>query len=106
MGISSMSLMISMMVATTQLWFTANQKMTISVKKLSESVDWKFCENILAPTTLFFCHFHMDNKQQVFDVYNEIVKPEYVEKPKREYWRCTWLIKRYGFYFVHQGDTR
>ncbi|KAI3697109.1 hypothetical protein L6452_29865 [Arctium lappa] len=45
-------------------------------------------------------------KQQVFDVYNGTVKPECVEKPKRDYWRYTWLIKRDGFYFVHRGDTR
>ncbi|KAI3697104.1 hypothetical protein L6452_29859 [Arctium lappa] len=72
----------------------------------NQSVDWKFCENILDPRTLFFCHFHMDNKQQVFDVYNKTVKLEYVEKPKRDYWRCTCLIKRDGFYFVHWGDMR
>ncbi|KAJ9558711.1 hypothetical protein OSB04_013325 [Centaurea solstitialis] len=67
-----------------------------------QSVDWHFCENVFGPSTLFFCHFYMGNRQQVFDVFNKSVKPQCHEKHKPEHWRCTWLVRRDGFYIVHR----
>ncbi|KAL4561157.1 hypothetical protein LXL04_033319 [Taraxacum kok-saghyz] len=74
----------------------------IGVKTIgfNQSVEWKFCEKIWTPSTLFFCHFYMGNVEQVFDVYNNGIGPQCVERKKEEYWRCTWLIKTDGFYFV------
>nr|XP_043611812.1 S-protein homolog 1-like [Erigeron canadensis] len=64
-----------------------------------ETIDWKFCENIIAPSTLFFCHFYNGNKEQVFDVFNDTLGAFCDEKDrKKTYYRCTWMAKLEGFY--------
>ncbi|GJW67229.1 plant self-incompatibility S1 [Tanacetum coccineum] len=64
-----------------------------------QSVDWKFCETIITPGTLYFCHFYKGNQEQVFDVFNDKIKHTCREKDRKmDYWACTWLIRSDGFY--------
>ena len=66
----------------------------------NESVHWQFCENIVSPSSLYYCHFYLGNREQTFDVFNGVMKHDCVEKEKKDFWRCTWLLKSDGFYFV------
>ncbi|XP_060180869.1 S-protein homolog 5-like [Lycium barbarum] len=59
--------------------------------------DWEFCAN---PSTLFFCHFWWGEKNQVFDVFNDLhycvhdgkgYVPEFTTK-------CHWKVQADGFY--------
>ncbi|PWA40533.1 Plant self-incompatibility S1 [Artemisia annua] len=64
-----------------------------------QSVDWKFCENIFSPSTLYFCHVYKGSQEQVFDVFNDKIKQTCREKDqKKDYWACTWLIRPDGIY--------
>ncbi|KAL8260056.1 hypothetical protein R6Q59_028009 [Mikania micrantha] len=49
----------------------------IGMKSLGfhESINWEFCENIVGPSTLYFCHFYKGNQQLVFDVFNHSMRP-------------------------------
>ncbi|XP_076904362.1 S-protein homolog 21-like [Bidens hawaiensis] len=69
---------------------------------LHESVDWKFCENIIEPSTLFFCHAYKGNKEQVFDVFNyDKIRPHCCERDKNlEYGRVNWLLNEDGIHFI------
>ncbi|KAI3676863.1 hypothetical protein L1987_86477 [Smallanthus sonchifolius] len=70
-----------------------------------QSVDWKFCENIIAPSTLFFCHVYKGKQEQVFDVFNHTIKPLCREQDRsKDYWRCSWLIQADGIYFIDRRD--
>ncbi|KAL7616033.1 hypothetical protein Lser_V15G02802 [Lactuca serriola] len=70
----------------------------------NESVHWQFCENIVSPSTLYFCHIWWGNSEQVFDVFNGQLKRQCIEKEKKDYWRCTWLIKKDGFYLIDRTN--
>ncbi|XP_071718410.1 S-protein homolog 18-like [Rutidosis leptorrhynchoides] len=79
----------------------------IGMKSLGfhQSVDWKFCEKVITPSTLYFCHFYMGNKEQVFDVFNDTHKSLCQETDKsKDYWACTWLVRPDGFYIVDRKD--
>ncbi|MFS8004764.1 putative plant self-incompatibility S1 [Helianthus anomalus] len=59
--------------------------------------QWKFCETI-SGSTLFFCHFWWQNKEQIFDVFN-ISMAQWCFVDHLEGNTCNWEIKDDGFYF-------
>lgn len=79
----------------------------IGMKSLGyhQSIDWKFCENVISPSTVYFCHFYMGNQEQRFDVFNDTHRSLCLEKDKKkDYWRCTWLVRPDGFHVVDRKD--
>ncbi|GER25021.1 plant self-incompatibility protein S1 family [Striga asiatica] len=59
---------------------------------------WEFQVNFWG-STLFFCHFYWNGKQQVFDAFNASRRTcdTYVDGP---YNMCNWIVKGDGFYTV------
>ncbi|XP_076951598.1 S-protein homolog 6-like [Bidens hawaiensis] len=76
---------------------------------LHESVDWKFCDNIIEPSTLYFCHAYKGTQEQVFDVFNRnTINPisRLCREPdsNADHWRCSWLLKSDGIYIVDRTE--
>ncbi|KAI3736058.1 hypothetical protein L6452_15590 [Arctium lappa] len=70
----------------------------------NESLAWSFCAN---QKTVFKCKFFMGgSKYQNFVVYDHTIGDQCEESPKRDRWRCTWLIRNDGFYFVNRKNGR
>lgn len=71
---------------------------------LNEDVNWSFCGDLFG-RSLYFCHFWWDEKNKVFDVFNDIetcVKDGQVPYFSRE---CIWIVKSDGFYLGHYNDN-
>lgn len=62
----------------------------------AKNYEWHFCENLIH-STLFFCHFYWNSKQQRFDVFNETMADKCFAG--RGYGECTWIVKPDGFYY-------
>lgn len=57
--------------------------------------QWSFCQNIWQ-TTLYFCHFYWQSKQQVFNVFNQTMGYACFFGEIAE---CRWIVKPEGFYY-------
>ncbi|KAI3697107.1 hypothetical protein L6452_29863 [Arctium lappa] len=66
----------------------------------NESFLWTLCEDEKShPTkTVHWCDFKLGKKHQRLDVFNYTVRPGCMGKSHN--WKCTWLIRHDGFYFV------
>ncbi|KAJ9558710.1 hypothetical protein OSB04_013324 [Centaurea solstitialis] len=71
--------------------------------KFNETMAWSFCES---PSTRFTCKFDYPRWQyQHFDVFNKNIKGE-CKEPNKERYRCTWSIRKDGFYFINRVNGR
>lgn len=68
--------------------------------------SWKFCQNT-RQTTLYFCHFWWQGKQQVFDVFNKTTSSSGMCVYGKIYGthQCKWLAKSDGFYWFKDHDN-
>lgn len=70
----------------------------IGDKQLSfnQRFNWKFCANHFQ-TTLYFCHFYWESKEQVFDVYNRTMM-DVCDANLGDNNPCNWVFQQDGFY--------
>ncbi|KAK1425521.1 hypothetical protein QVD17_20874 [Tagetes erecta] len=71
-------------------------------RNAGEAYSINFCVNMWS-STLYFCHFYLESKQRMFDVYATVKKhdPDYCYTG--QYFgkvECNWLVKEDGFYIA------
>ncbi|KAH7834970.1 hypothetical protein Vadar_021519 [Vaccinium darrowii] len=69
-----------------------------------QEFKWKFIPNIFR-STLFFCHFYWNSKQQIFDVYNKDIDPDCDNSKVSFDFQCYWEARPDGFYLSNDNQT-